>query len=89
MNDDTVPDGGMAMGFDGGRTPSKGLKALSRIAFSFFIFYIVVISQEPLHAIRHLSAPACRKMQCLIDSAVSFFPACNNNAISDRYIHGN
>jgi hypothetical protein len=28
MNDDTVPDGGMAMGFDGGRTPSKGLKTL-------------------------------------------------------------
>ena len=28
MNDDTVPDGGMAMGYDGGGTPSKGLKAL-------------------------------------------------------------
>ena len=28
MNDDTVPDGGMAVGLDGGRTPSKGLKTL-------------------------------------------------------------
>ena len=28
MNDDTVPDGGMTMGYDGGGTPSKGLKAL-------------------------------------------------------------
>ena len=50
MNDDTVPDGGMAMGFDGGRTPSKGLKTLF-FGFTLLLLPCMAVEVEMVNGI--------------------------------------